>query len=81
MDNSASDSSEFDLELLQADFDVNTLQDWGIDADFSIEEENEVVEVDVPEEVETRCKTGDIWKLGDHRLMSYRSTIQRKLRR
>lgn len=32
MDNSTSDSSEFDLELLQEDFDINQLQDWGIEA-------------------------------------------------
>lgn len=29
MDNSASDSSEFDFELLQEDFDTDTLEDWG----------------------------------------------------
>jgi hypothetical protein len=32
MDNSTSDSSEFDLGLLQEDFDIDQLQDWGIDA-------------------------------------------------
>lgn len=31
MDNSTSDSSEFDLDSLQADFDLEQLQDWGID--------------------------------------------------
>lgn len=31
MDNSTSDSSEFDLELLSVDFDVPDLQDMGID--------------------------------------------------
>ncbi len=31
MDNSASDMSEFDIELLQADFDVPDLQDMGIE--------------------------------------------------
>lgn len=34
MDNSASDSSEFDFELLQADFDTEELEDWGLDVDF-----------------------------------------------
>ncbi len=29
---------------------------------------------DVPDEVETRCKTGDIWTLGNHRLMCGDST-------
>lgn len=31
MDNSTSDSSEFDLELLSADFDVDELTDFGLD--------------------------------------------------
>lgn len=30
---------------------------------------------DVPEDVETRCKSGDIWQLGKHRLMCGDSTI------
>lgn len=36
MDNSTSDSSEFDLELLQEDFEINVLNDWGVD--FELEE-------------------------------------------
>lgn len=75
MDNSTSDSSEFDFELLQADFDTEELEDWGLDVDFAIEEEEkEVVEDEVPETVETRCKLGDIWQLGEHRLMCGDST-------
>lgn len=75
MDNSTSDTSTFDFELLNEDFDTETLSDWGIDADFEIEqEEKEVVEDEVPEEVETRCKLGDIWQLGEHRLMCGDST-------
>lgn len=31
MDNSTSDSSEFDLELLSADFEIDDLQDFGVD--------------------------------------------------
>lgn len=46
MDNSASDSSEFDLELLQADFDTEQLNDWGIDLTF------DELEVDYEEETE-----------------------------
>lgn len=36
MDNSTSDSSEFDFELLQADFDTEELEDWGLDVDFEM---------------------------------------------
>ena len=74
MDNSASDSSEFDLELLKLDFDDFKLQEMGIDIE-TVEEETEIVEDEVPEEVETRCKKGDVWKLGNHRLMCGDSTI------
>lgn len=74
MDNSTSDSSSFDLDSLQADFDVEQLQDWGLDVEFESLEEQEVIEDEVPEEVETRCKLGDIWQLGNHRLMCGDST-------
>ena len=45
MDNSTSDSSEFDLESLQADFDVEQLQDWGINDFVGLED----CEIDMPE--------------------------------
>lgn len=76
MDNSTSDSSEFDFELLQEDFDIETIKDYGIDFKFEIEDTKEVVEDDIPEKVDTRCKKGDIWKLGNHRLMCGNSLIQ-----
>lgn len=47
MDNSTSDSSEWDLNGLQADFEVDTLQDWGLDVDFAIEEETDEEETDL----------------------------------
>lgn len=74
MDNSTSDTSEFDIELLQADFDIDTIKDFGIDVDFSLEDEKEIIEDEVPEQVETKCKRGDIWQLGEHRLMCGDST-------
>lgn len=74
MDNSSSDTSEFDFSLLQEDFEVPDLQDMGIDIPDIEVEEKEVTEDEVPEEVETRCKRGDIWQLGEHRLMCGDST-------
>ena len=75
MDNSSSDSSEFDFEVLSADFDNEILADWGIDFEVpQLEEETEVIEDEVPKQVETRCKLGDIWQLGNHRLMCGDST-------
>lgn len=75
MDNSSSDTSEFDISLLQEDFEVPDLQEMGIDLPDIVEEEKEVVEDEVPEEVETRCKRGDVWQLGKHRLMCGDSTL------
>lgn len=74
MDNSTSDSSEFDVELLNEDFEVDTLNDWGIELEIENLNSQEVVEDEVPEEVETRAKRGDIWQLGEHRLMCGDST-------
>ena len=67
--------SEWDFGLL--DLEIESID--GIDMsqfgfDLAIEEETEVVEDEIPEEVETRCKTGDIWQLGNHRLMCGDST-------
>lgn len=73
MDNSTSDSSDFDIELLRDDFEIDTLQDWGIDIELEIDDK-EIIEDEVPEEVETRCKSGDVWALGEHRLMCGDST-------
>lgn len=76
MDNSSSDSSENDVVLLQEDFSATELLDMGVEIpDITVEEEQkEVVEDEVPEDVETRCKRGDVWKLGEHRLMCGDST-------
>lgn len=49
MDNSTSDSSEFDLELLSADFEIDDLQNFGIDVpdmaidDYEDEDKDETV--------------------------------------
>lgn len=73
-DNSASDNSVFDIELLKQDFDITELQDFGIEMseDGIIKE---IIEDEVPTEVETKCKKGDIWILGNHRLMCGDSTV------
>lgn len=75
MDNSTSDTSEFDLEMLTADFTVDELEDFGIELPEEEEEQKkEIKEVEVPEQVESRCKLGDLWKLGNHRLICGDST-------
>lgn len=70
----ANTAGEWDLDKLQADFELSDLEEWGLDVEFPELDEQEVKEVEVPENVETRCKAGDIWKLGEHRLMCGDST-------
>lgn len=76
---------EWDIHALSADWSDLPLSDWGVKAvwdEVTLEEtpqaeKTEVVEDDFDEEtdkVETRCKRGDIWQLGDHRLMCGDST-------
>ena len=53
MDNSTSDTSEFDLELLTADFTVDELEDFGIELPEEEEEQKkEVEEMEVPDVLE-----------------------------
>lgn len=57
MDNATSDSSEFDLDSLQADFDVEQLQDWGLDVEFeSLEENIKDISNDIKESYEVVCE-------------------------
>lgn len=72
---------EWDFDCLANEWDVEDLQDWGIDLPtFDIdegEEEREIIEDEVPEvdeKTEPICKKGDIWQLGRHRLMCGDST-------
>lgn len=57
MDNSTSDSSEFDLDILQADFDVEQLHDWGLDVEFeNLEEDLKDISDDIKESYEVVCE-------------------------
>ena len=73
-DNAASDTSEWAEELLREDWTPEVLADFGIvlpETDIQTEDK-EAHEDDFDEEkdkVETVCKKGDIWQLGNHRLM------------
>lgn len=53
------------LELHEADFDVEAI---GFELPQVLELED-VVEEEIPTEVETRVKKGDLWQLGRHRLL------------
>ena len=67
--------SEWDFDLLDmelSDIEID-MEQFGFDLDID-DEPQEVVEDEVPEEVETRCKLGDLWQLGNHKLICGDST-------
>lgn len=66
----------WDYDMLANEWDDLPLPDWGVPAweTDNLEEVSakEVSEDDFDEEkdhIEVRCKRGDVWQLGDHRLM------------
>ena len=71
---------EWDYDILANLFDFNDLMDWGFTEDDlagfapELEEEGLTDDDDIPEDVESVCKLGDIWKLGNHRLLCGDST-------
>jgi DNA modification methylase len=56
------------LELEQAGFDIEALGFESVAVD-EMEQSAEIVEDEVPEAAPVRVALGDIWQLGDHRLM------------
>lgn len=72
-------------ELANGDWEIDDLQDWGVDCSFltdtePVEEMSERKETEDDaydeddHEIEAKCKLGDIWQLGRHRLMCGDST-------
>ena len=52
------------LELVEAEFDIELLG-----FELPVDELQEVVEDEIPEQVEPKSKLGDVWQLGKHRVM------------
>jgi site-specific DNA-methyltransferase (adenine-specific) len=74
-------NSDFDIDILNDElmnlFDTIDMSDFGFDLDFDVEEEQEIVEDEVPEvPEEPKAKLGDIYQLGNHRLMCGDSTSE-----
>jgi DNA modification methylase len=68
---------EWDWDLLANEWDTDLLEDWGLELDFDPVDDNEGLtdEDDVPEVTEEPVsKVGDIWLLGEHRVMCGDST-------
>lgn len=74
--NKTAEMSVWDFDILGEElcgiFDID-MSDFGFDLSEE-EEETEVIEDEVPEDVEPVAKMGDIWQLGRHRLMCGDST-------
>ena len=83
-DNKIAELAEIDVEKLTEMFNDIEFDDLSLTG-YSQDEYDELVGAfeeaellgdadEVPEEVETRCKLGDVWQLGNHRLMCGDST-------
>ncbi|MEE0929602.1 MAG: DNA methyltransferase, partial [Acutalibacteraceae bacterium] len=77
-DNKVAEKAEWDFELLDEElngiFNID-MSDFGFELDLEDEEEKEIIEDEVPEiPEEPKAKLGDIYQLGNHRLMCGDST-------
>ena len=68
----------WDWDMIANEWDLPLLEDWGMDlpTDFTTQEELEAVEddFDVPDEVQTDIVPGDLFEIGEHRLLCGDST-------
>lgn len=76
-DNKTNEFAEWDDDLL--DLEMDDLSDidmslFGFELDEDDAEPGEITEDEIPEEAEERCKPGDLWQLGNHRLICGDST-------
>tara|TARA_R100001443_G_scaffold93834_4_gene100415 strand:- start:1232 stop:2404 length:1173 start_codon:yes stop_codon:yes gene_type:complete len=69
----------FDDELVKEYFDYEELTEWGFTPDELFDQEETTADGlidddEIPEAKESKVKRGDIWKLGEHRIMCGDST-------
>jgi DNA modification methylase len=68
---------EWDWAMLQNEWDTEQLDAWGVDVpDFEPEQELEAIEDDyeIPDEIQTDIVLGDLFEIGEHRLLCGDST-------
>lgn len=67
----------WDWEMLEEEWDADLLEEWGLDLEFDTDKpsDNDKDEEDIPEVQEEHIsQLGDVWILGEHRLMCGDST-------
>lgn len=72
---------EWDWDDLANNWDVEKLEDWGLDIpDFAVKElEAEEDDFEVPDEIKTDIVIGDLFEIGEHRLLCGDSTDSKNL--
>lgn len=67
---------EWNWDELQSDWDVQQLEDWGLDvpSQFQVEAEAEEDDYEIPDEIQTDIVLGDLFEIGPHRLLCGDST-------
>ncbi len=68
---------EWDWDMIANEWDAEEVEEWGLDIpEFSIKEELEAEEDDyeIPDEVQTDIVLGDLFEIGEHRLLCGDST-------
>lgn len=67
---------EWNWDELQSDWDVDQLEDWGLDIpqQFKVEPEATEDDYEIPDEIETGIVLGDLFEIGEHRLLCGDST-------
>lgn len=73
--NKTGEKAGWDFEKLEEELKHLDFNGFDFGFDLSTEDEHfDIEEDEIPEEAPTRCKKGEIWQLGDHRLMCGDST-------
>ena len=66
---------DWDMDILNNDWDTEEMLDWGLEIpEFKKQFEVEEDDYEIPDEIETDIKLGDIFQIGKHRLMCGDST-------
>lgn len=67
---------EWDWDIIANEWDVEQLEEWGLDVPISLETELEAEEdnFEVPDEIQTDIVLGDLFEIGEHRLLCGDST-------